>query len=391
MAYTWDNHADIYRAGVVEYHDWIYRVRRIVGPNDTVWSSCETHEQTNAPERTPGLPIKDCVGSLNNFVPRRPDLSATDLTAKTIFELLYLNSFWKTIGKICHHVLSAHTPIVHVEAISRFVQFSPRVAPQLLCQHDSILVIWPSPGTLAPDFFENFSVFYSVTTPKSMAKRKQKSKRSQITTESRNISSDEIEDMYLVTKGLLCDYFTSEQVKTTVSAWLFYKGLDGMWTNNQLSWKINLTWWRVQRGIHLWSAVGTACSVSNSAWKSIFCLCVEGNKIVHARIYNCGSIAVSAKMKDKGVGAQNSGVWRDPSISNSAWESSFCLCVEGHLQKPLFSPSQPGSCTWLSPFDHTPVCVLECVCLFMCVWKCVSKVININKVSTTVKTSCTVF
>ena len=50
-------------------------------------------------------------------------------------------------------------------------------------------------------------------------------------------------------------------------------------------------------------------------------------------------------------------------------------------QNPFFRPSQPGSCAWLSPFllcaDHT--CVLVCVRLYMCVWKCVIKVININK------------
>jgi len=43
--------------------------------------------------------------------------------------------------------------------------------------------------------------------------------------------------------------------------------------------------------------------------------------------------------------------------------------------------SQPGSYVWFSPFllcAH-PTCVLVCACLYVCVWKCVIKVININK------------
>ena len=70
------------------------------------------------------------------------------------------------------------------------------------------------------------------------------------------------------------------------------------------------------------------------------------------------------------------------------FEISFCwhcLCARvlslTNAFLPRFDPSQPGSCAWLSPFllcaDHT--CVLVRVCLCMCVWKCVSKVTNVNK------------
>ena len=105
------------------------------------------------------LPIRDCAGSLNNCVPRRPELSATDVAAKTIFECLYLVSCWETIGKICHHALGAHTPGVHVSDISRFLcKILSQVAPQFVCQtiRQVISVIWPSPGTLVHDFLRIF-------------------------------------------------------------------------------------------------------------------------------------------------------------------------------------------------------------------------------------------
>jgi len=38
----------------------------------------------------PGLTIEDCAGSFNNFVPRGTKLSAIDVTAKALFEHLYL-------------------------------------------------------------------------------------------------------------------------------------------------------------------------------------------------------------------------------------------------------------------------------------------------------------
>jgi len=38
--------------------------------------------------------------------------------------------------------------------------------------------------------------------------------------------------IFRVTKGLLRDYFTYEQVKTTVTAWRFHVGADGLWASN---------------------------------------------------------------------------------------------------------------------------------------------------------------
>jgi len=73
-----------------------------------------------APERASGIRIRDCAGSISNCVPRRPELSATDVTAKSSFARLYLGSFWETIANICHQALGAHTPTVPVVAISWF-------------------------------------------------------------------------------------------------------------------------------------------------------------------------------------------------------------------------------------------------------------------------------
>ena len=95
-----------------------------------------------------GLPVRDCAGSPNNPASKCPKLSATDVTAKTIFEHFVFGSRTAPICALYHHSLCIHTPTAHSAAISRFSAFSskkvPRVAPQFLCQQ----VIWPIPSTL---------------------------------------------------------------------------------------------------------------------------------------------------------------------------------------------------------------------------------------------------
>ena len=48
--------------------------------------------------RVPGLPIRNCAGISNNLVPRGTEVSTVDVTAKTIFERLYLVPGLGTFG-----------------------------------------------------------------------------------------------------------------------------------------------------------------------------------------------------------------------------------------------------------------------------------------------------
>ena len=92
-----------------------------------------------APERAPGLNIRDCARSLNNCVPRRPEQNAIDVTAKTIFEperlyLVSLRNNWEDLSPCPRRPHSHRSRCVY---FSIFVQFFPRVAPQPFCQLDS--------------------------------------------------------------------------------------------------------------------------------------------------------------------------------------------------------------------------------------------------------------
>ena len=82
-----------------------------------------------APERAPGLNIRDCARSLNNCVPRRPEQNAIDVTAKTIFEperlyLVSLRNNWEDLSPC------PHTPTTHSAAISQFLcSFTQVICP----------------------------------------------------------------------------------------------------------------------------------------------------------------------------------------------------------------------------------------------------------------------
>jgi len=89
-----------------------------------------------APERAPGLNIRDCAGSLHNCVPRRPELNAIDVTAKTIFERLYLVSLRNNCEDLSPCPRHPHSHSSRCVYFSMFIQFFPRVAPQFLCQLD---------------------------------------------------------------------------------------------------------------------------------------------------------------------------------------------------------------------------------------------------------------
>ena len=61
------------------------------------------------------------------------------------------------------------------------------------------------------------------------------------------------------------------------------------------------------------------------------------------------------------------------------WKYIFFFARPVSYKNPVLRFSRPGSCAWLSPYllcaDYTRV--LVCACLYMCMWKCVGKVINI--------------
>ena len=76
-----------------------------------------------------GLPVRDCAASPNNRDLWWPKLSTIDVTAKAIFECLYLVSGLVPICALCHYALGAHTPTAHATTISRYAIFS-RVVPQ---------------------------------------------------------------------------------------------------------------------------------------------------------------------------------------------------------------------------------------------------------------------
>jgi len=89
--------------------------------------------------------IRDDAGGHSNCVPtRRCKMSAIFMTAKAMFERLYLIPGLVPICALCHHALGAHTPTAHALAISRILyNFFPKWP---LNYHLSIIhqVIWPN-------------------------------------------------------------------------------------------------------------------------------------------------------------------------------------------------------------------------------------------------------
>ena len=65
--------------------------------------------------------LERLCGKSNNLAPNCSKLSAMDLTAKVIFERLYVVSYWGTIGKICQHALCLHALTAQIAAISPFL------------------------------------------------------------------------------------------------------------------------------------------------------------------------------------------------------------------------------------------------------------------------------
>jgi len=72
--------------------------------------------------------IRDDAGGHSNCVPtRRCKMSAIFMTAKAMFERLYLIPGLVPICALCHHALGAHTPTAHALAISRILyNFFPK-------------------------------------------------------------------------------------------------------------------------------------------------------------------------------------------------------------------------------------------------------------------------
>jgi len=80
------------------------------------------------------------------------------VTAKAMFERLYLVPGLVPICALCHHALGAHTPTAHAPAISRFLC---NLFPELPLNYDVSMihqVNWPSPGECTgtrPDYLAN--------------------------------------------------------------------------------------------------------------------------------------------------------------------------------------------------------------------------------------------
>jgi len=85
---------------------------------------------------TTGLPIRDCARGCTNRGQWRPMMSAIDVTAKTLFERLYL--VLGTFGPRVNCPYAPTTPTVHSTTISRFLcSFFARMASHFCGHHDS--------------------------------------------------------------------------------------------------------------------------------------------------------------------------------------------------------------------------------------------------------------
>jgi len=107
------------------------------------------HFYMSVPSRVQRLPIGDCAASPNNCVPRRPKLSAIEVTAKAICERLYLvpglSPFEPRVN--CPYAPTppplTHRLIVNFRAI--VFTSGPHTLVSTIRQ-----VIWPSTDTLVP-------------------------------------------------------------------------------------------------------------------------------------------------------------------------------------------------------------------------------------------------
>ena len=93
------------------------------------------------PLRVPGLPIRDCAGSCNSSVQMCTRVNAIDVTAKAIFERLYLVLGRGTFGPSFNCPCASTPPTAQSVANSRFSclfvqKFHPR-GPSFFGQHDS--------------------------------------------------------------------------------------------------------------------------------------------------------------------------------------------------------------------------------------------------------------
>jgi len=119
---------------------WGYRVsaRLLVG---LCWQKnwgAEVVLTTEITVRVPGLPIRDCTRGYNNRGHTRSPMSAIDVTQETFFERLYLVPGMGTSGPWVNCPNAPTTPTVQSTTISWIpCNFSPRMAPQFFCYHDS--------------------------------------------------------------------------------------------------------------------------------------------------------------------------------------------------------------------------------------------------------------
>ena len=120
-------------------------------------------ESRRAGARVLGLPIRDCAGRFNNCVPRRPKLSAIDITGRAIFERLYLVPGLCPIEPQvnCPHALPppllTPQPFLNFQSSCNFF----RKWPLIFLVSEIRQVIWPSPGTLTEALWQagSFSHF----------------------------------------------------------------------------------------------------------------------------------------------------------------------------------------------------------------------------------------
>ena len=98
----------------------------------------------------PGLPIGDWAGSSNNLVPRGTKLSAIDMTAKTIFECMYLILGLRQFAPWVNCPYAPTPPPLTQQLFLDFCAIFFPSGPSFFCQHTIYQVIWPSPGTLHP-------------------------------------------------------------------------------------------------------------------------------------------------------------------------------------------------------------------------------------------------
>jgi len=87
--------------------------------------------------RVPGLPIRDCAGSCNSRGQRRPKVSAIVVTAKAIFERLYLVLKLSTIEPRVNCPYAPTPPLATGRIFLDFCAICFPSGPSFFCQHDS--------------------------------------------------------------------------------------------------------------------------------------------------------------------------------------------------------------------------------------------------------------